>query len=84
MSVENENNTENPEAGTEEVTAPKINQEVAGKPLEGLVVQDGIIMLQLVDRLFQRGAVAGREALPVGILRQKLSESLAKQGVQEQ
>jgi len=69
---------------TPEVSAPQVQEETANKPLEDLVVRDGIIMLQLVDRLFQRGAVQGREALPVGILRQKIAESLAKQGVSEQ
>jgi len=67
-----------------EVAATNPSQEKANLPLEDLVVQDGVIMLQLVDRLFKNGGVQGREALPVGILRQKISESLAKQGVTEQ
>jgi len=71
------------ETQMEEVGGADVSLPQADRPLENLVVRDGVIMLQLVDRLFQRGAVAGAEALPVGILRQKITESLAAQGVKQ-
>ena len=62
----------------------QIPSDASQNPLNGLVVQDGIIMLQLIDRLVQRGALAGREALPVGILRQKVVGALEQHGFKEQ
>lgn len=77
-----EKTTKSEEAATM-VEAEKIKEETGNKPLNGLVVQDGVILIQLVDRLFARGAVAGQEAMVVGAIRGKLAQSLAQQGVTE-
>lgn len=82
MSAEEANTPNQSVEKTGDATAtPEVQDAIANKPLQDMVVQDGIIMVQLLDRLFARGAVQGREALPVSILRQKLVESLDKQGV---
>mgnify|MGYP001190758147 CR=1 FL=1 len=66
-------------------TTPTVenNEEVRKNPLNGLAVEDGIVMVQLVDRAVTRGMLSGQEALPVGILRQKIMQALGEHGIKD-
>lgn len=65
-----------------EPTETEIQQtpEVGVGILSNFNLQDAKVMMQVIDQFIERGSMKGEEALPVGILRKKLTDALTKAG----
>lgn len=65
------------------MSAETSKTEIVNGPDEGIgilsdfTLQDARVMKQVIDQFIERGAMKGEEALPVGILRKKLTDAMA-------
>lgn len=47
-------------------------------PMDGLLVEDGILMIQIVERLSSTGVVKGAELYPLGMLRERIVAAIGR------
>lgn len=60
--------------------APADQKDIMAAPVP-LEVRDAMVIIRVVDRFAESGAMKGPEILPCGVLRQKLTDILMKHGV---
>jgi hypothetical protein len=46
-------------------------------PLVGLTVEEGVMTIQLIERLVTAGKLVGQELFPIGVLREKFVAAIA-------
>lgn len=47
-------------------------------PLDGLLVEDGILIIQVIERLTSTGTIKGAELYPLGMLRERVVATIGR------
>ncbi len=55
-----------------------INDQQRQLPLDGLLVEDGILIIQVIERLTATGSVKGAELYPLGMLRERVVATIGR------
>lgn len=55
-----------------------INDHQRQLPLDGLLVEDGILIIQIIERLTTTGTVKGAELYPLGMLRERVVATIGR------
>ena len=53
-----------------------LDENQTSTPLNGLVVQDALMVIQVIRRIVKSGILEDQELLPLGILRQKITTAI--------